>query len=387
VNLDLPSRTRELRRTAERVAREELAQHADAVDATARWPEESVRAVADAGLMGLVAPRDVGGEEQGLLGLVAVTEALAQGCPSTAMCFGMHCVGTAVIAAKATKGQRERYLRDIADGAHVTTLALSEPGSGSHLYLASTRLERDGAGYVVDGVKQFVTNAGHADSYVVTTVAENGTVDMGEFSCVVVEGDAAGVSVGDPWLGFGMRGNSSATVRLDGVRIPRDNLLGEEGDTVWYLFEVVAPFFLMGMSGTYLGIAQSALDLTVQHLRTRRFDHSGETLADVPVLQHKLADMWVAVEKCRRLVFDAARRGDESDPDAMPALFMSKADAAETAVAVTNEAMTLCGGTAYRANARLARLLRDARAGHVMSPTTDMLKGWAARSVLGLPLL
>lgn len=383
----LPARTRDLRRTAERVAREVLVEHAEAIDRDAAWPEAGMAALADAGLMGLHVPRDAGGEEQGLLGLVAVTEALGRACSSTAMCYAMHCVGTAVIAAKATPDHRDRYLVPIADGRHVTTLALSEAGSGSHLYLAETALVRDGASYVVDGTKQFVTNAGRADSFVVTTVAVEGHHDVGEFSCVVVDADAEGVAVMEPWSGFGMRGNASSPVRLRHVRIPEDNLLGAEGDSVWYVFEVIAPYFLLGMASTYLGIARAAVDLSMQHMRTRRFTHSGETLADVPVLQHRLADMWSRVERCRQLVYDAARRGDAGEPDAIPSIFMSKVDAAETAVAVTNEAMTLCGGTAYRANARLARLLRDARASHVMAPTTDLLKGWTARSLLGLPLL
>lgn len=383
----LSPRLRELRDAAGAIARDVAAPRAEEVDRNAVWPEHSMRALGEAGLLGLHVPRLLGGEGQGLVGLVTVTEALGMGCPSSALCYGMHCVGTAVIAARATEAQRETYLRPIAAGRHVTSLGLAESGMGSHVYLSETQLRRDGRHFVVDGVKQFITNGMHADSYVVSTMSSREPPEAGEFSMLVVDQATPGLSWLSPWRGLGMRGNSSRGMRLDGARVPAENLLGEEGDQIWYVFDVVVPYFLMAMSATYLAIARSALELTIQHMRTRRYTHSGETLAEMPVLQHKLADMWAAVDKTRRLVYGAARLGDAADANALPALLMSKADVADTAVAVTNEAMTICGGIAYRENAHLARLLRDARASHVMSPTTDLLKQWAARSLLGLPIL
>ena len=138
---------------------------------------------------------------------------------------------------------------------------------------------------------------------------------------------------------------------------------------------------------TYLGVAQAALDISVQHLRSRRFAHSGASLADVPTLQYIIAKMWTAVEKTRNLVYSAARWGDVCDTRAQVAISACKADSAVTAVWVTDEAMTLCGGTAYRENSHLARLLRDSQASHVMSPTTYLLKQWVGGSLLGLPML
>jgi alkylation response protein AidB-like acyl-CoA dehydrogenase len=376
-----------LRARAEEVAADVLAPHAERVDRDACWPEHAFAALAEAGLMGLHVPKRLGGEEQGLLGLVVVTEALAKACSSSAICYGMHCVATAVIAAKATREQEERYLRPIAAGRHLTTLALSETGTGSHFYLPATRLERDGEAFVAEGTKQFVTSGGHADSYVVSTMASHGESETGEFNCLVIDGAAPGIEWLEPWHGFGMRGNSSRGMRLDGVRVPAGNLLGEEGDEIWYVFEVVAPYFLMSMSATYLGIAQAAFEMAVQHVKSRRHTHSGDALADVPVIQATLGELWAGLEKTRYLVYHAARLGDLGDARALLAILSSKAEVADTAVRLTNEAMTLCGGIAYRENSQLARLLRDARAAHVMSPTTMLLRQWTGRALLGLPLL
>ncbi|MBK3869175.1 acyl-CoA dehydrogenase [Pseudomonas stutzeri] len=381
----LPVQLAELQNIATSLAESLIAPRAAEVDAECRWPAHSMQALGEAGLLGLQVPSELGGLGQGLLGLCVLTEAIARACPSSALCFGMHCVATAVIAAKATDHQRENYLREIARGRHITTLALSEQGTGAHFYLPETRLDADGEDFIVDGTKQFVTNGGHADSYVVSTVAAG--AEAGDFSCLIVDRDSAGMQWLDPWAGFGMRGNSSRPLKLDRVRVPARNLLGAPGDQVWYVFEVVAPFFLMAMAGTYLGVAQAALDEAGLHLRARRYSHSGECLRDVESLQVRYGELWTDLVKTRALVREAARRGDGSHPEALPFILACKADAAQTAVHLANEAMTLCGGAAYREDSCLARLLRDARAGHVMTPTTGLLKLWTGRSLLGLPLL
>ena len=175
---------RELRERAEGIANTRIARNAEEVDAQCSWPADSLNALAEAGLLGLHVPVRFGGLEQGLEGLVTVTETIATACSSTALCYAMHCVATAVIAAKAKAPQIERYLKPIAAGKHITTLALSERGTGAHFYLPQARLEQKDGTFCLDGTKDFVTNGGHADSYVVSTVAAEAGAEPGEFSCV-----------------------------------------------------------------------------------------------------------------------------------------------------------------------------------------------------------
>jgi isovaleryl-CoA dehydrogenase len=372
---------------ATEIARGELRPRAELEDAAATWPESSMRALQRAGLMGLSAPPSAGGSGRGLLGLVVVAEALARENPSAAICYAMHCVGTAVIAAKATPQQTRAYLEPIAAGDHITTLALAEPGTGAHFYLPETRLQRDGDGFRVHGTKSFVTNGGYADSYVMSTQAAEPDPGEGTFSCIVIESGDGGVHWQEPWDGFGMRSNSSRTVELRDVRVPTERLLGSEGDHIWYVFEVIAPWFLMGMAGTYLGVAAEAWEIAREHLGTRRHSHTGELLGASDVLAHRLGELFLIVEQTRQLAYAAAARADAGDAGALTAVFAAKAAAGEAAVQVANEAMTLCGGRGYMRNGKLARLLRDARASHVMSPTTDILKMWIGRASLNLPLL
>ena len=371
--------------TATGIARDVLAPMAEQVDRNRIWPRHSFDALASAGLMGLHVPESLGGSGQGLLALAAMTEVLAQGCSSSAICYGMHCVGTAVIAAKPNDHQRETYLREIAAGRHITTLSVSEPGTGVHFYLPRTALTEQDDSFIVRGTKHFVTNGSYADSYVVSTRAASAR--EGEFSCVIIDASLPGIEWKGEWDGMGMRGNSSILMDLKDVRIPTSNLLGEQGDQIWYVFEVVAPYFLVAMAGTYLGITTAAVNYTLQHLRSRAHEHSGESLAEVDTLQHRVGKLWSRLESARQLLYHAARLGDAGHPDALPAILSCKAEISDAGVEIVNEAMTICGGIAYRENGPLARLLRDVRASHVMAPTTDVLRLWTGRALLGQPIL
>ena len=372
---------------AETVADDVLAPRAAEIDREGRWPEEGMRALLRAGLGGLVAPAHVGGRGLGLEALARVCEALAVRCASTSLCFGMHCVATAVIAAKATTEQTSRYLEPIARGEHIAGLALSEPGTGSHFYLPRTRLERRGDRLVVNGSKSFVTNGGRADSYVVSAVADEEEAPYGVFSCVLVDGDAEGLDWKSLWRGLGMRGNESRSVDLREVEVPSACLLGEEGDQIWYVFEVVAPYFLVAMAGTYLGICRAALHRLRDHMTVREQAHTGEPLAHVAVLQHRVGDLWGRVEAARRLIYHAGASSDLREEESLPAVLAAKAEIADVVTRTVNEAMTVIGGAAYGADGVMSRHLRDARAAHIMSPTTDLLRTWLGRSLLGLPLL
>ncbi len=370
------------------VAVEVLRPHARSVDEERRWPEPGIRALQATRLTALTIPKERGGLGYGLLGLARVCEELGRECASTSICFGMHAVGAAVVAAKANATRQSQLLRSIAEGKHITSLALSEPGTGTHFYYPQTKLSvSENASLVLSGIKCFVTNGGHADSYVVSTVSADPDAPPGHFSCVVLPADTEGMQWGPSWSGMGMRGNSSRSLELDDVRIPRENLLGNEGDQIWYVFNVITPYFLVAMAGTYLGVASAALDEARRNVKERRHDHSGALLADNHVIQHRLGTIWASVARARALLYRAASKGDAGDSDALLGLFSAKAEVAECAVDVVGQAMTLSGGRGYRDGATLHRMLRDVQASHIMAPATDTLRCWTGRALLGLPIL
>lgn len=377
-----------LRARALSIAEEVLGPNAAEWDRGGVWPEAALRELQSAGLCGLLVPPAFGGAGEGYPALLDVCELLGNEDASTALCFGMHCVATACIVARSTEDQAARFLVPIAAGHHLTTLALSEPGTGSHFYLPETKLRRSLAeAYSLSGTKSFVTSGGNADSYVVSAVTDDAAAPPGHFSLLVVPKGVQGMRWGDPWTGWGMRGNASRSVELSDVVVPGGNLLGKEGEQIWFVFSVVAPYFLAAMAGTYVGVAAHALREVTAHLKQRQYTHTGGALSEVSVLQHRLGTLWAKVARTRELCRWAVTAAQRGDSEALPALCAAKAEAGRNAVEVTNECMSLAGGRAYRDGAVLQRLLRDARAAEVMSPTTDMLFSWIGRSALDLPLL
>lgn len=364
-----------------------LKKNANSIDQNYLWPEENIKLLKDTKLSGLLISKELGGHGEGLLTMAKACEILGSSCASTSMCFGMHLVGSAVMSAKATKLQQDEFLRPIAEGKHWTTLSLSEPGTGAHFYIPQTEMVQKADSLVINGEKSFVTNGGHADSYVMSAVVPSESRTLGQFSCAIIPKDTKGLSWGTPWKGLGMRGNSSTSVQLKDVTISADYLLGNIGDQLWYVFEVIAPSFLVAMSGTYLGIATAALKETIEHLKHRQYEHSGSSLASLPVLQHRLGELWAKVESTRQLIYSAASLGDKNDPSAFLSIMSAKAEVGETVVSLVNECMTLLGGESYSSSGEMGRHLRDARAAHVMAPTTDILRVWTGRALLNLPIL
>lgn len=370
------------------IAKGVVAASAERTDQLAAWPEENMRLLQKEGLGGLVVPRAYGGRGHGLYTLARACQILGEECSSTAICFGMHCVGSSVIAAHATADQQFRFLAPICEGRHITTLSISERGTGAHFYLPETRLfSLSPEEYLLSGTKDFVTNGSHADSYVVSAVAAEPDAPLGQFSCVVVPGDAEGITWGPPWDGLGLRGNSSRAMKLSGVRVERANLLGKEGDQNWYIFNVITPFFLIAIAATYLGVAESAFEEARRHLSRRHHTHTGASLGQNSVLQHRLGTLWSMLERTRRLIYSAAESFDAGDPDALTSVMASKVEVADCVVGMINEVMTLMGGIGYSEKSKLHRLMRDARAVHLMSPTSEILRLWMGRAVLGVPLL
>jgi alkylation response protein AidB-like acyl-CoA dehydrogenase len=372
----------------QRIAREVVAPNVDFLGGDVKWPEAAIRTLQEEGIGGLVVPSLYGGLGSGVLTLAKVCEILGQECASTAICFGMHCVGSSVIAANPTLTQQTDFLVPICEGKHITTLSLSEAGTGSSFYLPQSTMKAVAEDeFIINGSKTFVTNGQHADSYVVSVVSSIPEEPLGLFSCVVVPAESKGIDWGSEWTGMGMRGNSSRTMGLQNVSVPRINLLGRHGDQIWYIFNVVMPYFLMAMAGTYLGVAASAFEEAKKHLSRRYHSHTGSSLSQNSVLQHRLGTLWAMLEGAKHLTYHAAASFDAGEPDALIALMSAKVQVADAVVNIVNESMTLCGGIGYRKDSKLHHLLMDARAAPLMAPTSDILRVWIGRALLGQPLL
>jgi isovaleryl-CoA dehydrogenase len=367
--------------TAREIAEGVLAPQAATIDRERRFPAENLDALGKAGLMGLLAPAAYGGQGAGVTQLTQVCMELGRACASTAMCYLMHQCALATIAARATPEQGRSWLAPGARGEYLATLAFSERGTGAHFYQPELSLSRQDGNLSLSGRKTFTTSGGEAYLY---PVLVNSPSSEG-LDVFVITRDMAGVSFEGSWDGIGLAGNSSIVTVFEDVAVPESSRLGNPGDGQELVFQVVAPTFLAGLAAVNVGIAQAALDVSIEHAKTRRYA-SGQKLAEVPVIQSYLAAMAIATESARQLVLTAASAADGAEPEALPLLIEAKIGATEAAQKVTSTAMQVGGGLAYSRSLPLERHWRDARAGSVMAPTNEVLAEWLGKVLTGLSL-
>jgi alkylation response protein AidB-like acyl-CoA dehydrogenase len=370
----------------EKLAKELLASNADDVDRARRFPRQNIQELGRSGLLGLVVPLEYGGTGAGILEMAQVLERMAQACPSTAMVMLMHYCGTAVVAAKGSATLKHSLLPAIARGEHLTTLAFSEAGSGGHFYMPVSQVRRNGHGLRLTARKTFVTSAGEADSYVVSSrkAGASGPTDLDLY--LVAKG-TKGFEVEKPFEGLGLAGNASAPMKLEEVGLEEEKRLGNEGSGFQTMMEVVLPHFQVGVAAVSLGIATAAFQAASAHVVARKYEHAGgSTLAAIPRVQFLAAEMALELRSARAYLGETIRRIAAGDPEAMLDVLGVKARAAEAALAVASRAMTLGGGAAFGRRGGLERMFRDAQAASVMAPTTDVLKEFLGKACLGVPL-
>lgn len=354
------------------------AAHAADVD-RGTFPTASVQALAQAGLLGLVSATSVGGKGQGMAEAVRVVERLARECGSTAMVLMMHYSGTAVIEQHGAEPVR----RAIAAGKHLTTLAFSEPGSRSHFWASLNNARADGDHVRISGKKSFVTSAHHADSYVWSTRPTAGA----ELSTLwLVPRETAGVRIDSGFDGLGLRGNDSAPVTAEDVRLPAAARLGDDGGGFGVMMGTVLPWFNVLNASVSAGLMEAAVERTAKHVGGTRFEHAGSSLADLPTLRAFIARMRIKTDQTKALNADTLAAIAAGRADATLRVLESKAAAGEAAAEVGDIAMRVCGGAAYRKDVGVERVFRDSRAALVMGPTTDVLYDFIGKAVCGLPL-
>jgi isovaleryl-CoA dehydrogenase len=369
---------------AKEVAQNVLAVNAAAIDQERRFPIENFEALKKAGLMGLLVPKEFGGHEANFETFTSVMEILGEACASTAMCFLMHNCGTAVLARYSEGEQRERVLTPIAKGEKIATLAFSETANGAHFYQPSIQAVRKGDSFILNGKKSFVTNGNQADYYLVVAKAPEGQEGLNIF---IVEEGTENLSFSGEWDGIGMAGNSSIVMELNDSPVSRRNLVGKEGIGLGVIFDLVAPVFIAGISAVNVGIARAALTSAIEHTKKRTHQNADSSIGNYQAIQMYLADMYVAVDAANTHVKKTASMLDNADPDALLSVLATKTLACETVINVTGTAMQVCGGIGFTTRLPVERYYRDGRAGSVMAPTTEILKTWIGKSLVGLPLM
>ena len=348
-------------------------------DREGRFPREVISALAEVGFLGLVSAKELGGGGGGLGDAVQVVKRLAQSCPSTAMVVCMHYCATAVIEAHGARPLREAVAR----GKHLSTLAFSEAESRSHFWAPVSTARADGAQVVLDARKSWVTSAFEADSYVWSSTA---LAAEGASALWLVDARADGLRQPGTFDGLGLRGNASTPITAEGVRIAADARLGDDGKGFDLMMGVVLPWFSVLSASTSAGLMDGALTRAAAHVGGTKHQHLGTSLADLPTIRAYLARARIQADLVHALIADTLAAMGSNRPDTMLRVLEVKAAAGEAALQVTDTAMRVCGGAAFRKEVGIERLFRDARAASVMAPTSDVLYDFIGKAVTGLPL-
>jgi alkylation response protein AidB-like acyl-CoA dehydrogenase len=352
------------------------------VDADAAFPHQAIAALGAGGLLGLTIPAAYGGLGHGLRTMAATIETVAQRCSSTAMVYLMHLCGVACYATAPDK--TEKLLRAAAAGRHLSTLAFSERGSRSHFWAPVSQAKERRPGVVsVSASKSFVTSAGHADSYVVSTLSAGATTPVESTMYYVLGGDR-GLTVAGTWRGLGMRGNASAPMALDRVELGAERALTAPGKGLDMMLGVVLPAFQVGTAAVAVGIAEAAVQATVTHVTNTRLEHMNSPLADLPTLRAQIARMRIETDRARAHLGAVLDSLETPGPATQLMVLEAKAAATEAAVTVTDLAMRTCGGAAFGGAHGIERMFRDARAPIVMAPTSDQAYDFIGRALCGL---
>ena len=381
----LSADSRSLVDAAGRIAREVALPAAEDVDASARFPTESIGALSKEGFLGLCVSRKENGKGEGPRTFAAVVEELAAACGSTAMVYVMHVTAAQAIASSSTLEGRDALLRDIAGGNHLTTLAFSEKGSRSQFWAPVSRMETSNGHFVTSASKSWVTAANHASSYVSSSQMPGATSPL-ESVIYLARRGSAGVAITSAFNGLGLRGNESAPVEITQLAVKKGDMISPFGEGAKTMLEVVLPWFSIGTAAMANGLCRAAVTRTSAHLSGTTFEHTGTNLRDLPNLRARLAEMSVRTEQSRALL--AYTISLMENPSEVTPLYVLQARLAalEAAVDVTDLAMKACGGAAFSRHLSIERLFRDARAGWVMAPTVDHLKDFIGKAVCGLPL-
>lgn len=367
----LTEEQQQLKELAAGLAARELAPRAGETDSKRQFPRASLDGLKGAGLWGLRVDKDKGGLGADLLSTCLVVEELAKKCPSTAMCYKMHVEAAELISRQHTDYQAESFVRKIASGDILCTVAGGETSGKGDDWVPTMRVSavsKQGDGYRLDNIrKSYVTSAGEASHYfMLCRVGEEAKPH--QLTALFIEADKIDWETVGEWNGLGMRGNNSMPIRFNGV-VPEGNRLGEEGAALKYLGAVMMPVVALTYGAAYLGVASGAYELAIEE--AKKVYPSGASRLDNPINQRRMAELSAKIEAARALLHVAAAAGDAGKVAAPLPYLQAKVSCSEAAVLVTQELMTMFGGTAFAARLPFERYFRDARAGMIMGLAND----------------
>ncbi len=367
-----------LKNTVKDFADQVIAPRAAGYDASAEFPWDNFKGLADLGLLGLTVDEEYGGSGGTTRQLVIAVEEIARACAATSTMYIAHLsLSVQFLHMYGTEGQKRQFIPPLMTGEHVGAFALTEPGSGSDAAAMRTTATRSNGGYLLNGSKTFITNAPEASTFIVLATHDRSLRARG-IDALIVEGDSEGLTVNKLGGKMGIRASSIAEVLFDNCPVPEENRMGDEGEGFQETMQVLNSSRI-SIAAQCVGIAQAAYQAAVSYAKQR--EAFGQHLADFQGIQWMIAEMATNVEAARLLVHHAATLIDNGLPFVTEAS-MAKLFASRIAVDSADKAVQIHGGAGYFAPMPVERYFRDAKVTEIYEGTSEIQRLIIARNIL-----
>ena len=370
-----------IRETVDKIAQKEIAPRAAEIDRTLSFLWEGLNKLKEADVLGLAIPSQYGGMEMDTLSFVLVTEEIAKACASTALSFVSHSICSYIILSSGNDWQKKKYLPSMAKGERLGAFCVHESNCGCNASFLETKAVLQGDEYIVNGSKIFITNAQEAEVYAVLVRTDPSKGPQG-ISMLLIEKGTNGFSFGKKEERMGLNGTSSRELFFQDCRVPKENLLGKEGEGLKNVTQAIIGFGFFGAAAISLGLAQAALDASIKHARERVI--AGNPIGANQLIQSLITEMSLGVDTVRAFLYSTASRRDVNHFVPIVDALKVKLYASEVAIDVTNKALQVHGGHGYCRDFPIERYYRDARGFTLHFKTTELLKVDIGKILIGV---
>jgi len=373
---DLPSEYKELRASVRALSEKEIAPHAQAVDEDHRFPQEAKVALIKSGLYAAHVPTEYGGDGADALATVLIIEEVARACGSSSLIPAVNKLGSMPLILGGNEDQKKRWLPRLVKGEGFS-YCLSESEAGSDASAMRTKVERSGDGWVLNGSKKWITNAGESDLYSVVAQSDPSLGTKG-ITAFIVEKSDPGVSFGTPEKKMGMRGSPTREVYFDNVELSDDRRISEIGQGFALAMNTL-DHTRITIAAQAIGLAQGAFDVATKYSHERQ--QFGKPIFDFQAVQFMLADMAMNIEAARLLTYSAAIKSENNEKDLRFFSAASKCFASDIAMKVTQDAIQVLGGYGYVTDYPVERMMRDTKLTQIYEGTNQIQRIVMARNL------
>ncbi|MDP8216659.1 MAG: acyl-CoA dehydrogenase family protein [Candidatus Kaelpia imicola] len=367
-----------LKELAHRIAEEKIRPVAKEYDESGEFPWGIMKILAQSDLFGVYIDEKYGGFGGGVFELSLVVEELSRACGGIAVSYAASALGTYPIILLGNDEQKDRYLPDIASGKKIAAFAITEPNAGSDVSAMETKAQKDGDSYILNGRKQWITNGGEAETYVVIAMTNKAKGARGATAFILEKG-MEGFEFGKKEDKLGIRASATRELLFNNCRVPRENVIGKEGlgfVVAMKTFDRSRP----GVAAQALGIAQGALELAVEYAHQRhQFD---KPITSFQGIQFMFADMAAQIEAARALIYATCRMADSGNISVAKESAMTKMFASDVAMKVTTDCLQIFGGYGYMKEYPIEKYMRDAKITQIYEGTNQILRGVIASHLI-----